>query len=602
MQTALRQWEYYGMTEVFSDLFERSRKGETFHRLMDVITSEANILLAFRSIKSNKGSKTPGTDKFTIGKYKGMSKESFIDLVRSKLDNYHPKKVRRKLIEKENGGLRPLGIPTMFDRLIQQMIKQVMEPIAEAKFFKHSYGFRPLRSSKHAKARCEHLINIANHHYAVDIDIKGFFDNVNHSLLLKQLWNMGFQDRRLLAIIMKVLKAPIDGEGVPSKGTPQGGILSPLLANIVLHDLDTWVSDQWESFEHTRHTYSDFRSRYNNLKRNTSLKRGFLVRYADDFKIFCTNHKDAQRWFNAVRLYLKDRLKLDISPEKSRVVNLRKNSTDFLGYKFKVVPKRNSWVATSYIKDSKKQRIKDALRKLIKGIHKNPGGPPISKYNSYVLGIHNYFKGATEIYHDLVRIHHDVSRLMHNRLRKMARYEVPRRPSLTYLTHYGGANRKVYIIENYVLYPVVGQKHSYDICFSQWVTPYTERGRKHIHKDLYPLVAAEIRNLMRSNLHGRSMEYMDNRISRYSMKRGLCEISGIFLTANEVHCHHYMPFENSKDDSFSNLRIIHKELHRAVHATDSVLIRNLIEPFQLNKGQIEKLNRFRRACNLELIR
>ncbi|MGE6261361.1 reverse transcriptase domain-containing protein [Heyndrickxia sporothermodurans] len=147
--------------------------------------------------------------------------------------------------------------------------------MAEAKFYKHSYGFRPLRSTHHAMARVQHLINICDLHYVVNIDIKGFFDNINHTVLLKQLWNMGIKDRKVLRIIGKMLKAEIDGEGIPSKGTPQGGIISPLLSNIVLNDLDHWIAGQWENFE-TRKIYRQNQGKYKALKK-TNLKEGFIV-------------------------------------------------------------------------------------------------------------------------------------------------------------------------------------------------------------------------------------------------------------------------------------------------------------------------------------
>lgn len=215
------------MTKIFDDLYERSQNNESFRNLMRIISSENNIRLAFRTIKSNTGSQTAGTDKLTINEIKNQSLESYIEAVQEKLKFYKPDTVRRVHIPKANGKTRPLGIPTMIDRLVQQCIKQVLEPICEAKFHPHSYGFRPNRSTKHAISRMMSLINIGKFYYTVDIDIKGFFDNVNHTKLIKQMYTLGIKDRKLISIIKAMLKAPIQGEGIPNKGTPQGGILSP---------------------------------------------------------------------------------------------------------------------------------------------------------------------------------------------------------------------------------------------------------------------------------------------------------------------------------------------------------------------------------------
>ena len=146
-----------------------------------------------------------------------------------------------------------------------------------------------------------------------------------------------------------MLKAEVAGIGFPEKGTPQGGIISPLLANIVLNELDWWISDQWQTFELRKHyseqtqrngtTYQGYRLRA--MRNYTTLKEGWLVRYADDFKIVCRTRKDAEKWFHAARKWLKERLELDISPEKSRIVNLRKNYSEFLGLKVKAVRKGN---------------------------------------------------------------------------------------------------------------------------------------------------------------------------------------------------------------------------------------------------------------------
>ena len=156
---------------------------------MEIITSEKNILLAYRNIKKNRGSNTKGVDGKNIGHLANLEPDTLIELVQNKLKNYFPNKVRRVEIPKPDGKLRPLGIPTIMDRLIQQCILQVLEPICEAKFYKHSYGFRPLRSTKHAISRAYSLAQKNNLHYVVDVDIKGFFDNINHGKLLKQLCN-----------------------------------------------------------------------------------------------------------------------------------------------------------------------------------------------------------------------------------------------------------------------------------------------------------------------------------------------------------------------------------------------------------------------------
>lgn len=250
----LRHAEYYDMQEIYDELYAKSKNGEIFTDIMKIILKRENILLAYRNIKTNEGSNTAGTDKLTIKDIGKMSADDAVEKVRkivmgSKDWGYRPRPVRRKEIPKPNGDTRPLGIPCIWDRLIQQCIKQVMEPICEAKFSGNSFGFRPNRSAEHAIQRCYCRMQLSKLHYVVEFDIKGFFDNVDHPKLIRQIWAMGIRDKWLIYIIKQILKAPIkmpDGTmNYPTKGTPQGGIISPLLANIVLNELDWWIENQW---------------------------------------------------------------------------------------------------------------------------------------------------------------------------------------------------------------------------------------------------------------------------------------------------------------------------------------------------------------------
>ncbi|WP_259761042.1 reverse transcriptase domain-containing protein [Lactococcus lactis] len=275
---SLRNNEYYGIQSKFDQLYQKSQSGENFNSLMRTIESKENIMLAYRNIKSNKGSMTPAVDKQTIKDIEKLPQDLLLMRMRKEFKHYQPRIVRRKDIPKPNGKTRPLGIPNIWNRMVQQCILQVLEPICEAKFIENSLGFRPNRSAEQVVAKSEFYINRAKLSYVVDVDIKCFFDEVNHVKLMRQLWTLGIHDKRLLVIIRKMLKAPIllpSGKIVhPRKGTPQGGILSPLLSNVNLNELDHWIEGQWAkrdfpniAFQTNRNGTRDFRNEVNYMKK-----------------------------------------------------------------------------------------------------------------------------------------------------------------------------------------------------------------------------------------------------------------------------------------------------------------------------------------------
>lgn len=355
----LRNNEYYGQQEILDDLYNKSSKGRYFDKLYELIISEDNIMKAYRTIKRNTGSKTKGVNGHTIKYLERLSKDKLINIVRQRLSYYKPNPVRRVFIPKSNGKQRPLGIPTIEDRLIQQCILQILEPICEGKFHKSSFGFRPNRSTHHAIARCQHLINHSKNHFVVDMDIKGLFDNVNHII------------------------------------TEKG--------------------------------------------RKNEVFKTFYKGYSGSLDRCCS---------------------ITIYP--------------------------------------------------IPFIH---------------------FKKPLQIHPE--------------------------------------------------------------------VTPYTEIGRNRIHNTLTVVSPQELEALRRGNFGKRSVEYVDNRISKFVGQNGKCYISGMRLYTDEVHCHHKIPLKLGGTDKYDNLIIVHKDIHKLIHSTNIKLILQSSKDWTVKSKS--KFNQLRKEANLELI-
>ena len=595
----LRNNEYYGQQEKLDELYKKSSEGRYFDKLYELIISEDNIMKAYRNIKRNTGSKTKGVNGHTIRYLENLSKNKLIQMVRQRLNFYKPTPVRRVFIPKTNGKQRPLGIPTIEDRLIQQCILQILEPICEGKFHNSSFGFRPNRSTHHAIARCQHLINHSKNHFVVDIDIKGFFDNVNHSKLMKQLWTIGIRDKRLLCIISRMLKAEIVGEGIPTKGVPQGGILSPLLANIVLNELDWWISNQWET-KSTSHMYTQPSSKIVALKK-TKLKPCYIVRYADDFKIFTDSRTNAKKIFMAVKLWLKDRLNLEISEEKSKITNLRKNGSDFLGIRLRAVSKGTSqlgYISQSKVEPKRKSKIVEVYKSKLKDLNKSPSMDKAKDLNGFTLGIHNYYKVATDVRQDF----HDIMHLVYGKYKTLKRRRIITEKGTenqVFKTFYKGYKGSLDKCCNITLYPIPFVHFKKPLQIHPEITPYTEIGRKRIHNTLTTISVYELENLRRGNFGKRSMEYIDNRISKFVGQNGKCYITGIRLSTDEVHCHHKIPLKLGGTDEYNNLVIVHKDIHKLIHSNNIKLI--LQSSINWTVKSKSKFNQLRKQANLEPI-
>ena len=201
------------LKQLLDEMYQRAKEGGSFYGLIEMLTNEEAVVSAIHKIKGNHGSKTPGMDGKGIDEYLQMDKDELIALLQKHISDYNPQPVKRVYIPKNNiksadkSKMRPLGIPNMIDRIIQELVRMFIEPIAEAQFYPHSYGFRPYRSAEHALARMRDVSRRSKTFWVVEGDIHGYFDHINHNKLIEIMWNMGIKDKRLLAIIKKMLKA-----------------------------------------------------------------------------------------------------------------------------------------------------------------------------------------------------------------------------------------------------------------------------------------------------------------------------------------------------------------------------------------------------------
>lgn len=345
-----------------------------FHALYDKVYREDILTEAWQEVRANRG--TAGVDGRSIKEIERSGVEAFLEELSSDLRSgrYRAQPVRRVFIPKSDGKQRPLGIPTVRDRVVQAAVKAVLEPIFETDFRESSDGFRLGRNAHQAGEALRKAVN-GGANWVVDADIEAYFDRIDHGTLM-HLVAKRVSDRRMLELLEQWLRAGVrDGE-VQSRteaGVPQGGVISPLLANVVLHELDVFWEDQ------CRHL-------------------GQLIRYADDFVILCRTEQGAQEAEQRVREVLTG-LGLRLHPEKTRVVDLRDGSVgfDFLGFHRRKVESWK-WRGKRYLQSWPSRRSMKRARERISAItsarHRlhEPVAVIVAELNAYVRGWGGYFR------------------------------------------------------------------------------------------------------------------------------------------------------------------------------------------------------------------
>lgn len=330
--------------------------------LLERILSRENMELAWKRVKANKGK--PGVDGITIEQFPNHTRSHWQTIRESlKTGSYNPLPVKRVEIPKATGGTRLLGVPTVLDRLIQQSIAQVLTPIFDPDFSESSFGYRPGRSAKDAVRQVREYIR-QGYRIVVDIDVAKFFDTINHDLLM-HLVSRKVHDKRVLSLIGRYLRAGVKVNGRLEKtrlGVPQGGPLSPLLANILLDTLDKELEKRGHKF----------------------------VRYADDFVILVKSQRAGDRLMEGMKTFLTSKLKLTVNETKSSVA--RTSRIDFLGFIFSGT--RIIWSDKAY------REFRRRVRKYTGRSWRVSMKYRLTKLAQYLRGWMGYF-GISEYYHDI---------------------------------------------------------------------------------------------------------------------------------------------------------------------------------------------------------
>lgn len=336
---------------------EAKQRDRKWYSLIDKIWAKPNLEEAFKEVKRNRGA--AGIDRMTIKAFESQL-EHHLEVLQQTLKNktYHPKPVRRVYIPKADGTQRPLGIPTVGDRVVQAAARRILEPIFEAKFMDCSYGFRPGRSAHMALQKIRKDLD-EGYRYVIDADLKSYFDTIPHEKLIGRVKET-VTDGSVLYLIEKFLKAGILEEGsfhLNEQGTPQGGVISPLLANIYLHPLDQAMTERGHR----------------------------LTRYADDFVICSKTQKGAERIQRSIVKLLEREMGLTIHPEKTKIVNSKRERFVFLGHMFKpgkrMTPSDKAMTKfKERVKEITKRNQTVNVQQLVKKV-----------LNPYVRGWGNYF-------------------------------------------------------------------------------------------------------------------------------------------------------------------------------------------------------------------
>lgn len=565
--------------------------------LHPMVYDNRNVALAVRQLSQSPGKMALGPDGTNYKTLESYSVDELAGIVRERLFRKQMDYVRRTYIPKVNGKMRPLGICSIWDKLVEKCIQLVVEPYCETKFVESSFGFREQVSTHNALAKVKNQCQTMP--YVLSVDMKDYFGTIDPDITYRELWHIGVKDQIILNYIYRFIKKGYFEDSCKvedPKGSPQGSILGPLISNVYLHRFDVWLRDQGDCW-HDK-TVAKFHNHVHK-RRNlevTNLKIGIHVRYADDILVLCKDHEDARRFRYSVTKYLTNNMKLVINEDKTKIYDLTKEKMKYLGYDFyafrqntKNVKKKGKLMVANTLPKVKEDIITEECRRLLKDIRKNPTFETFHNWNAYVEGIHNYYCGMTHFCVSFRKIGWRIQKLFYHTMEKRAKFTTEQSCKDKFLHgKYSSWGKKGYYCFNG--YPVIG------INWANWDSsliaavkgtarrknPYDYGKAKH-----KPGVSMEmITYLVNTSRYIKNSRLAMFRISKYSSVKGISYLSGEFVPVDEYHCHHIIPKCKNGTDDFENLCVLSETEHRILH---SATPEQLYEIYPKRKQRIRML-------------